>query len=68
MTINTIELKELKAADGMVLTNGEAYSEIGGSVYFGINDKPENWLEITDEEYNKILDAQNLEVENGGHN
>ena len=68
MTIKTIELKELKSDDGMVLTNCEAYSEIGGSVYLGINDKPENWHEITDEEYNKILDAQNLEVENGGHN
>ena len=68
MTINTIELKELKAADGMVLTNGEAYSVIGGSVYLGINDKPENWHEITEEEYNKILEEQNLEVENGGHN
>lgn len=68
MTIKTIELKELKAAEGMVLTNGEAYSEIGGSVYLGINDKPENWHEITDEEYNKILDAQNLEEENGRYN
>ena len=68
MTIKTIELKGLKAADGMVLTNGEAYSEIGGSVYLGINDKPENWHEITDEEYNKILDAQNLEEENGRYN
>ena len=68
MTIKTIELKELKAADGMVLTNGEAYSEIGGSVYLGINDKPENWHEITDEEYNKILDALNLEEENGRYN
>ena len=68
MTINTIELKELIAADGMVLTNGVAYSVFGGSVYLGINDKSENWHEITEEDYNKILEEQNLEVENGGHN
>ena len=62
MTINTIELKELKAAEGMVLTNGEAFSEVGGSVYLGINDKPENWHEITEEEYNKILKQQESEM------
>ena len=36
----------------MVLTNGEAY---GKTIYLGINDKPENWYEITDEEYEEIL-------------
>lgn len=62
MTINTIELKELKAADGMVLTNGEAFSEVGGSVYLGANDSPDNWHEITEEEYNKILKQQEAEM------
>lgn len=62
MTINTIELKELKAAEGMVLTNGEAFSEVGGSVYLGANDSPENWHEITEEEYNKILKQQEAEM------
>ena len=62
MTINTIELKELKAAEGMVLTNGEAFSEVGGSVYLGANDSPDNWHEITEEEYNQIVVAQNDEI------
>ena len=51
MELITFEMRELKAAEGMVLTNGEAYSSVGGSVYLGINDKPENWHEITENEY-----------------
>lgn len=62
MTINTIELRELKADAGMVLTNGSAYSDIGGSVFLGANDSPENWHEITEEEYNKILKQQEAEM------
>lgn len=63
MEIKTIELTEIKAAENMVLTNGEAYSSVGGSVYLGVNDKPENWHEITEEEYNEILKAQETEAE-----
>ena len=48
MELITFEMRELKAAEGMVLTNGEAYSSVGGSVYLGVNDKPENWYEITE--------------------
>lgn len=55
MKIKTIELKEIKAEEGKVLTNGEAYSSVGGSVYLGVNDKVENWHEITEEEYNEIV-------------
>jgi hypothetical protein len=44
----------IKAKEGMVLTNGEVYSSVGGSVYLGINDSPDNWREITEEEYNKL--------------
>ena len=51
MELITFEMRELKAAEGMVLTNGEAYSSVGGSVYLGVNDKPENWYEITENEY-----------------
>lgn len=58
-------LRTLIANKGMVFTNGKAY---GKTVYLGINDSPENWHEITDEEYNKILDSQIPEVENGGYN
>lgn len=48
----------MTASDGMMLTNGEAYSK---EVYLGKNDKPENWHEITDEEYNRIMKEQEAE-------
>ena len=44
--------RKLTAAPGMVLTDGETYST---EVYLGCNDKPENWHEITIEEYEKIM-------------
>ena len=47
MTQETIELRKLTAAEGMTLTNGEAF---GKEVYLGKNDSPDNWHEITDEE------------------
>jgi hypothetical protein len=52
MNIQTIELKKLTASDGYVLTNGEAY---GKEIYLGVNDSPDNWREITNEEYEEIL-------------
>lgn len=51
MITTKIELVKLVAAEGMILTNGEAY---GKEVYLGKNDKPENWYEITEEEYEAI--------------
>jgi hypothetical protein len=51
MKVTTIELQQLIADEGMVLTNGTAYSSVGGSVYLGVNDKAENWHEITEAEY-----------------
>ena len=45
----------LKAKDGYVYTNGEAY---GKEIYLGVNDKPENWHEITEEQYDKILEEE----------
>lgn len=62
MTETTIEIKKLTASDGMVLTNGEAYSSVGGEVYLGINDSVENWREITEKEYNAIFDKQNEDI------
>ena len=47
------ETIEVKAAEGMVLTNGETFSDVGDSVLLGINDVPENWNEITAEEATK---------------
>jgi hypothetical protein len=51
MEKTTIEIIQLVASDGMVLTDGDAYSK---SVYLGIYDKPENWHEITEQEYQEI--------------
>ena len=51
MTQEIITRIKLIASNGMVLTNGETF---GKEVYLGIGDKPENWHEITEEEYNKI--------------
>ena len=42
----------LKADDGKVLTNGDAFGTV---VYLGENDSAENWHEITVEEYNEII-------------
>lgn len=52
MRTETIEVKKLIASYGMVLTNGQAY---GKTIFLGINDKAENWHEITDKEYEQIL-------------
>ena len=51
MEMRTFEMRERKAAEGMRLTNGEAYSSVGGSVYLGVNDSADNWYEITEDEY-----------------
>ena len=57
MKIFDIELKCLKADEGKVLTNGEAYSSVGGQIYLGVNDSPDNWHEIAEEEYNEIMET-----------
>ena len=62
MTQSTIELRKLQAEDGMVLTNGEMYSSVGGVVYLGVNDSVSNWYEISKEEYDKRI--KELEQEN----
>lgn len=62
MTVSTIKIKKLTASEGMVLTNGGAYSSVGGEVYLGINDSAENWHEITEEEYNTIFEEQTKDV------
>lgn len=54
------ELRTISASDGMILTNGEVY---GKTVYLGVNDKPENWYEITDAEYReRMAELEKAEV------
>lgn len=55
MKENIIQLRELEAHPGKVLTNGEIYGEV---IYLGINDSAANYYEITIEEYQEILNAQ----------
>lgn len=63
MQLTTIELRKLTASEGMVLTNGESYSSVGGDVYLGKHDSPDNWREITEEEYNKIVAELEAKIE-----
>lgn len=49
------ELRKIPANTGKVLTNGEVYSK---EIYLGVNDSPENWWEITDEEYAEIEEKE----------
>ena len=43
-------MTKLTASEGMTLTNGDTF---GKEIYLGINDKAENWVEITDAEAEK---------------
>lgn len=62
MEIKIIEIRELKAGDGMVLTNGQTFSDPGEKIYLGINDNPDNWYEITEEEAaERQKEMENLE-------
>lgn len=63
MTTETIELKKLQADEGMVLTDGETYSSVGGEVYLGVLDSEVRWYEITEAEYNEIKAKKELENE-----
>lgn len=47
-----MERTVLKAGEGMILTNGESY---GKKIYLGANDKPDNWHEVTEAEYEEII-------------
>jgi hypothetical protein len=52
MTIEKVELIKIKPSPNMRLTNGIDIAE--GEVCIGVGDLPDNWYEITDEEYEKI--------------
>ena len=48
-------IKRITANKGKWLTNGETFSK---EVFLGTNDKAENWHEITEAEYNEIIQEQ----------
>lgn len=45
----------IKADNGMKLTNGTAFGDI---VYIGKNDSVDNWYEITEEEAERLQNAE----------
>lgn len=56
----TIEGNIITASEGMVLTNGENFATV---VRLGDWDSPENWHEITKEEYEAIMaELENSEL------
>ena len=63
MEIKQHTITTIYASEGMKLTNGNAYLD---AVSLGALDSPENWHEITLEEYNKIQEEveQNVNFEN----
>ena len=57
MEIKEIKTIKLEASEGMRLTNGEVIST-DRYVYLGVNDSPDNWREITEDEARAIEEAQ----------
>lgn len=47
--------KKLVASEGYVLTNGTAYGKV---IYLGCNDKEENWREISEQEYEAMIECE----------
>ena len=47
--------RKLIATEGKWFTNGNAYGHV---IELGIYDSPDNWYEITDEEYAKIKEKE----------
>ena len=47
MKNSEVTIRVIEPEEGYTLTNGETYSK---KVYLGINDDPENWREIPDED------------------
>ena len=51
--------KVLKASEGMVLTNGVYFAR---TIYFAVGfDRSDEWYEITEEEYKKIMEERERE-------
>lgn len=60
MKMTTIELRKLTASNGFTLTNGEAF---GKEIYLGVNDSPDNWWEIADDDAIALQEAAEEEWE-----
>lgn len=61
MKTEILQRIKLTAADGMLLTDGTVYGRI---IYLAEGKTEEGFTEITEEEYNRILEEQNKETEN----
>lgn len=65
MIISNAEITYIQAEKCKVLTNGEVYVPSERKVALGINDSPDNWHEITEEEYNeKMKELETMQDEN----
>ena len=62
MIISTIKMQKLQANEGFVLTNGEAYSSVGGVVYLPENADTSKWHEISEETYNQMVNTDSTET------
>ena len=58
MKEESIVLRKLTAAEGYILTNGEAY---GKEIYLGKNDSPAFWYEIPEADYQAIMEKEEKE-------
>ncbi len=59
MITETITRIKLTASDGMMLTNGEAF----GKTVYAAQGGQDEWHEITEEQYSKILAEQEVHDE-----
>jgi hypothetical protein len=62
MIKETITRIKLTASDGHVLTDGESYGKV---VYLASGDEGEKWHEITEAEYQAIIEKQETELSGG---
>ena len=59
MKTTKIEMTKIEASEGMTLYNGETMGKV---IFLGSGDSVENWWEITEEQYKKILEDQKRKI------